>query len=258
MKAVLLRTVPPDRLIDLTHELTAHAVPEAAFVLWSMAREFPSGTVHLAVVDPGVGGARAPVAVECRDGSYLVGPDNGVLFPLAEALGIRRAVRLDPARIERPGRVGTTFDGRDLFAPAAARLARGEPISRLGPAHRLRPLRWPEPRALRGEGAEGAILHIDRFGNVITNVPVGWLPKGGTRVSVRVGRGRERSLSRATSYEALGTGRLGVLGSSFGLVELAVARGRAADRLRVRVGARVRLGWRPRGMMVNSEGPRRR
>jgi len=125
MKAVLLRSIPPGHVIDVTHDLPAHAVTEAAFVLRSIGEQFPAGTIHVAVVDPGVGSARVPLMVQCADGSVLVGPDNGILAPLAHALGRPRGFRIDPSRLGGGPREGTTFDGRDLFAPTAALLARG-------------------------------------------------------------------------------------------------------------------------------------
>jgi S-adenosylmethionine hydrolase len=260
MKAVLLRTLPPERLVELVNDLPVHAVGEAAYLLRAMVRQFPPGAVHLVVVDPGVGGSRAPVAVECRDGSFLVGPDNGVLTPVAEALGVRRTVRIRPTSARQPSRVGTTFDGRDLFAPAAARLASGTPLSRLGPAHSLRPFRLPPPTRTP-TGARGEVVHVDRFGNLVTNVPTDWLPRRGTWVELGGATGRRRRLPRAESYEALGRGRLGVLGSSFGTLEVAVALGRADRRLGLRAGSPVRFSWRRapvRRVRVNSARPRHR
>jgi S-adenosyl-L-methionine hydrolase (adenosine-forming) len=245
MKAVLARSVSPGRLVDLTHDLPAHSVAEAAFVLRAMAVGFPPGTVHLAVIDPGVGGRRAPIVIACRDGSRLVGPDNGVLYPLALALGIRSVHRLSLRRGDAPHRVGTTFDGRDLFAPAAARLAQGAPPARMGPSHRPRPYRVPQPE-IRPHSARGQVVHVDRFGNLITNVPSKAVPGGVRRLTVKVGRAPRRLLPLGSSYEALGTGRLGVLGSSFGSLEVSVARGRADRRTHARVGTRVRFAWGPR------------
>jgi S-adenosyl-L-methionine hydrolase (adenosine-forming) len=242
MKAVLSHSLGPGGWVELTHDLPRHAVAESAFLLRAMAGGFPAGTVHLAVVDPGVGGARAPVAIACRDGSALVGPDNGVLFPLATALGRPRGYRLDPRRIGARPRVGATFDGRDLFAPAAALLARGRSPDRLGRPCRLRRYAIPPP-ARTARGAGGEVVHIDHFGNLITNVPTDWVPPGTERVGVRVGRSRPRSLPWTTHYESLGAGRLGALGSSFGTLELAVDRGRADRRLLARVGAPVILRW---------------
>ena len=146
MKAVLYRALPDATVVDLTHEIRPHAVAEAAFLLRHMARGFPRGAVHLAVVDPGVGGRRAPIAIRTREGAHLVGPDNGVLWPLAEELGFRAAVRLDPARVVARRGLSRTFEGRDLFAPAAARIAGGTPIGTLGRPIRPVPLTLARPR----------------------------------------------------------------------------------------------------------------
>jgi len=242
MKAVLAHRLPPGWVVDLTHDLRPHAVEEAAFVVRAMAERFPAGSVHVVVVDPGVGGRRAPVAVECRDGSALVGPDNGVLIPLAEALGGGRAYRIDPTRLGTSARLGTTFDGRDIFAPAAAHLARGASPDALGPPTTLARPRANPARRVAGGGV-GAIAHVDRFGNLVTDVPTDWVPPGVATLGVRVA-GARRQLPFVTSYEAGGRGRLVALGSSFGSLELAVVEGRAVDRLGAAVGAPVRFLWR--------------
>ena len=242
MKAVLVHRLRPGQVVDLAHDLRPHAVGEAAFLLRSMAGGFPPGTVHVAVIDPGVGGRRAPIAIECADGSTLVGPDNGVLLPLAEQLGRPRAYRIDPQRLDARGRIGTTFDGRDLFAPTAARLARGTPAHRLGV--RIQPHHYAVPAAVRTRsGGRGEVLHVDRFGNLITNLPTEWLPRGARRVEVRLGRGARRTLPVASSYEALGRGGVGVLGSSFGLLEVSESEGSAARRLRAVVGTPAEVTW---------------
>ncbi len=243
MKAVLLRTVAPGQVVDLAHDLTPHAVGEAAFLLRAMAREFPPGSIHVVVVDPGVGGTRAPVVLSCRRRIALVGPDNGVLYPLAKELGLFRAHRIDPRRLRR-ARIGTTFDGRDVFAPAAALLAQGRPPSDLGPPVRPTPLALPEPRR-DPPRLEGEVVLVDRFGNLITNLPTAWLSPSPGPFRVRVGR-RAWVVPRVSSYEALGPGRLGLLGSSFGTLELARSGGRASDRLSARAGDRVTLEPRPR------------
>ncbi len=247
VKGALLRACPTVPLVDLTHELPRHRISEAAFILRAMATSFPPGTVHVAVVDPGVGGQRAPIAIRCGDGSVLVGPDNGVLAPLARALGRPKGYRLDPARIEPRGRVGTTFDGRDLFAPAAARIAGGEPLSRLGTPAPFQDRRLPE--AVRSpRSAAGEVVHVDHFGNLISNVPSVWIPSGAGGLAVSVGRRREVRVPWVASYDALGRRRLGTLGSSFGTAEVAVAEGSAADRLHARTGTPLEFRWGPGGV----------
>jgi S-adenosylmethionine hydrolase len=261
MKAALVSgDVEPSRIVDLTHELPAHGVAEAAFVLRAMARGFPSRTVHVVVVDPGVGGGRAPVVITTRDGPLLVGPDNGVLIPLAEEFGLGRAYRIDRARLKLGARVGTTFDGRDLFAPAAALLANGARPSSLGPTASLVMYRVPRGARLR-DGARGEVLHVDRFGNLITSIPTEWVPRTAGTVRLQCAGRRPRRVPWTTSYESLRTGALGALGSSFGLVEAAVGQGRAVDRLRARVGSPVTVRWgprrEPRGQRSNSARPRK-
>ncbi|HTT15693.1 MAG TPA: SAM-dependent chlorinase/fluorinase [Thermoplasmata archaeon] len=252
MKAVLARRLPPGLVVDLVHDLAPHDVREAGFLVRAMGQGFPAGTVHLVVVDPGVGGRRAPIAVACRDGSALVGPNNGVLEPLARALGRPRAYRLSPERLPTPAaRVGTTFDGRDLFAPAAAAIALGTRPAALGPPIALRALARAEPR--RGRGVlRGEIVHVDRFGNLVTNLPSGWAPPPGRSLTVTLGGRRIGRLPVTTHYEALGQGRAGILGSSFGLLEIAVREGRAAERFRARVGLAVTLAATPASRRATS------
>lgn len=240
MKAVLYRALPTVRVVDLAHDLAPHRVGEAAFLLRHMAAGFPAGTVHVAVVDPGVGSARAAVAVACSDGSRLVGPDNGVLSPLAAHLGLRRCVRLSRERVAPGARGSATFDGRDLFAPAAARLAGGAPLDELGTPFDLEAK--PIPTAVhRHGGVDGTVLHVDRFGNLITNVEPGALPPGVRRVVVRFGRGRPRILPFVRTYSDLAPGRLGLLNSSFGLLEVAAREASAADRCHAGPGDPLRL-----------------
>ncbi len=261
MKAALISGgVIPGQVVDLSHDLTAHGIEEAAFLLREMARAFPSNSVHVAVVDPGVGGRRQPIAIETRAGPILVGPDNGVLIPLARELGLGRAHRIDPSKLGRPPRVGTTFDGRDVFAPAAALLASGRRTSALGPPMTPKSYAIPEP-SRTPKGARGEVIHQDRFGNLVTNVPTGWIDPGVRRLELTSGRARHRATPFVTSYESLGRGTVGVLGSSFGLLEVAVGVGRASDRLRAGVGSRVVLTWRrrslARGDKANSARPRK-
>jgi S-adenosylmethionine hydrolase len=243
MKAALLRYLPPERIVEIAHDLPAHGIPEAAFVLEHVGSAFPRGTVHLVVVDPGVGGDRAPLAIRCREGSVLVGPDNGVLAPLAARLGDPRAYRLDPERVRPGGTVSPTFEGRDLFAPAAAQLATRVPISRLG---RPTPfLRYELPRATRSKDwIRGEILHVDRFGNLITNVPSAWLPRIPSTASVRWGR-RRLLLPRRRTYADLPPACVGILGSSFGTLEVSAREASAAATLRLGVGDRIAFSNSP-------------
>jgi S-adenosyl-L-methionine hydrolase (adenosine-forming) len=242
MKAMLYRRLPAGSVVDLALNLPAHKVPEAAFLLLHMAQRFPAGTVHVAVVDPGVGGPRAPAGIATRDGSVLVGPDNGLLWPLATALGNPRAFRLDPARVASQAAVSPTFEGRDLFAPAAALLASGASLEFLGTP--FQPTKYDLPVAEVGPtGIDAVVLHVDRFGNVITNAPSTAGPAVGKTLSVRVGRGPPRSGVRQRTYTDLRPEGWGVLGSSFGYLEISCRERSAAERFGAHVGDRVRLTW---------------
>jgi S-adenosyl-L-methionine hydrolase (adenosine-forming) len=246
MKGVLYRSLPAGHVVDLTHDLPPHRIAEAAFLVRQMAVAFPAGTVHLVVVDPGVGGDRAAIAQTTRDGSCLVGPDNGVLAPLAARLGVAGVVRLDPERIQAGGPVGRTFEGRDLFAPAAARLALGAKLGTLGAAWRHRPLDLPEAE-ITPSGARGMIMHLDHFGNAITNIPTAALPAS-TRSVELILRGRRRhGVPVRPIYETLPRDGLGLVSSSFGTLELAVRERSAAAGLHLRVGQTVRIRWRSAG-----------
>jgi S-adenosylmethionine hydrolase len=232
IKGVLLTQLPDVTIVDVTHEVPAHDVESARLTVARYWRRFPRGTVHLAIVDPGVGGTRAAMAVE-SDGRLLLGPDNGVLSPALLASGAR-AVRLGV-----PQRASATFHGRDVFAPAAARLALGVALDDLGePMHEPLVRRTPEARRLADGGVEGVVIAIDRFGNAITNL----LTLGTGAIEIE---GRALPLRRV--YEDVEPGAPVALVGSNGLVEIAVREGSAAERLGIRRGARVVLRAAPRG-----------
>jgi S-adenosyl-L-methionine hydrolase (adenosine-forming) len=226
MKGVLLSLVANVELVDITHDIPAQDVHAARLTLARVWRRFPSGTVHLVVVDPGVGSARGGLAIS-NDGRALVGPDNGVLSP-ALLVSDARVVELPVA-----SNASATFHGRDVFAPAAAALANREPIDALGPqAHAPIILRTPEPIRDADGSLVGEVIHVDRFGNAVTNL-IGL--RGGT---IEVGT-TQISLRRTYAEVPVGT-LLAVVGSS-GLIEIAVRDGNAARQLQLVRGARVLL-----------------
>lgn len=240
MKGVMLSAIPTLRFVDLTHEVAPQDVMEAAFLLNTAAWEFPAGTVHLVVVDPGVGTDRRPVAIRAG-GHYFVGPDNGLFSLLLDGEPIDAGVRLDPAQVGADDRLSTTFHGRDLFAPAAARLAAGTALDALGPSlDQLKALHWalPIPDA---EGIRGWVVHIDRFGNCITNIPRAMLKeqRGGRSVVCYVGSGVVRGLRETYGTVEKGEPLLVVGSSDF--LEIAVNSGNAATMLDIRKGAPVNL-----------------
>lgn len=168
MKGVILGIAPDARLVDLSHEIAPQNVREAAFVLLASYSFFPAHTVHLVVVDPGVGSARRPIVLRTPSGTF-VGPDNGVFSYVMDREPVGALVALADPHYRLP-RVSHTFHGRDVFAPAAAHLAAGVPIADLGPPV-SDPVSLPLPRLeVAVEGIVGQVLHVDHFGNVVTSI----------------------------------------------------------------------------------------
>ncbi len=234
MKGVLSSLAPGTALVDIAHDVAPGDVEAAAWVLGRVWRRFPPGCVFLAVVDPGVGGDRRAVAAQI-DARWFVGPDNGLASRVLETADARLALAIDPGRIAG-GPVSPTFHGRDLFAPATAALSVGrEPVD-LGPALDPSTLRrLPSVAARRtGRAVRGAVAHVDRFGNLITNIPAAAV---GPSALVEVG-GIELSGIRAT-YEQVAPGRLVALIGSGGTLEIALRGGSAAGELGVGRGAEV-------------------
>lgn len=213
VKGVLHRLCPGVAVVDLTHTIAPQQVREGAWVLLTAYRWFPPGTVFLCVVDPGVGTARAAVAVAAGD-YFFVGPDNGLLYPAVADAGFRAAVQLAV-----PPGASATFHGRDVFAPAAARLAGGAALADLGgPAPPLQPLQFHR------QGREGEVVRVDRFGNVTTNLP----PEPGQwRYRVTLGTFQAELPLVPTYAHGPETGLFLVVGSA-GTLELAVKNGSAA------------------------------
>ena len=240
MKGVLLREVPSLRIVDMTHDVSSHQVLEGAFLLRYCCAAFPPGTIHVGIVDPGVGGDRQPIVISCSGGTVLVGPDNGLLVPLAEYMGEPKAYRLSREKVVPHTWVSATFEGRDLFAPAAARLAKGAHPEELGEATNYMPFRFPQP-SFDGNVVNAAVLHIDHFGNVITNLStsdfIGKHADFGEWVAISTHAHQFRAPIVKT-YGELPQGGLGIVGSSFGLIEISVNRGRARDFLGLWPGSR--------------------
>jgi len=224
IKGVLLSQVPDALVVDVTHDVPAHDVESGRLALARYWRRFPAGTVHLAVVDPGVGSSRAALAVE-SDGRFLVGPDNGLLSP-ALLLGAARVVELTV-----PAQAAPTFHGRDVFAPAAAALLLGTPLEALGHPYLAPVLRRTPEAHRRADGAIlGEVITVDRFGNAITNC-LGM--RGG---SIEVGG---HTLAIARTYADAAPGALVALCGSTGLIEVALRDGSAATHLGLARGAPV-------------------
>lgn len=234
LKGALLSVDPRLTLVDLSHEVPPYDIAAGALLLEAAVPAFPAGVVHLAVVDPGVGGARRPLVVG-QGGRWFVGPDNGLFtaFLGPDAL----AWEIDAALA--PGPLSATFHGRDLFAPLAARLAAGRPPRPLGRAvdDPVR-LDWPAPRRVAGALA-GVVVHVDDFGNLVTNVRVADLAELGAAPVVEIAGRSLPGLARTYAERAPGD-CLALIGSG-GRLEVAVARGSAARELGLGVGAPFRV-----------------
>lgn len=216
------------RVVELTHDVRRHDVRQGAYVLRSAVQLFPAGTVHLAVVDPGVGTARRGIAV--RSGGYFfVGPDNGLLLPAAVAVGVPEVREIAHPDLRR-AQVAPTFWGRDVFAPCARWLALGFPFPEVGPVV-TDPVPLAEAQPLRQPGElVGQVVAQDIFGNLSTNLPGGWLTDLADVVSIQAGDRQEAAL-RVRTYGEAPVGALVVLVGSDGFVEVAVREGHAGMRL---------------------------
>lgn len=217
MKGAILSAFRGATIVDLAHGLQPYAILQAAFLLDGAWRAFPPGTVHVAVVDPGVGTSRPALALHTGE-HYFVGPDNGVFTFLPDEITGQVALRI-------PADASATFHGRDVFAPAAAHLAAGGELAALGrPSRGLTRLAVAAEKV--GEAYRALVLHCDRFGNVVTNLP--------PRVLPRLRSVNGRPLRPVRTFEEGADGEIVALLGSSGRVELAVRQGSAQDRLQVR------------------------
>jgi S-adenosylmethionine hydrolase len=236
MKGVILSLAPNAAIIDISHDVLPQDVRHGARLLATAVPHFPAGAVHVAVVDPGVGGARRGIALRTSLGTF-VGPDNGLFTPFLRAR-VACVALTNPATHRHP--VSATFHGRDVFAPVAAHLINGFPLAGLGPAvddpialFEPVPIRLPDGQ-LRAE-----IVHVDRFGNLVTNVgPLEWAELDPDAIRVVVGG---VSLAVHRFYGAVAPGAILALVGSSGHLEIAVREGSAAERLGLGVGATVEV-----------------
>ena len=246
MKGVILGINPSAVIIDLTHEVSPMDILQGAFLLGTAWHHFPAGTIHIAVVDPGVGTQRRVLAVEVHDHTFLV-PDNGLLSFILPNEAISNspfkpylqdipsscsATVLTNAKFwNNP--VSSTFHGRDIFAPVAGYLALGEPRETMGnPVKSVTQLALPGSRWLNGN-LSGYVIHIDRFGNIVTTVSAASVEN--MRISIHINGG---AIAELTKTYGSGHGLVAHIGSH-GYIEIAVANGNAAEFLKARVGDKV-------------------
>jgi S-adenosyl-L-methionine hydrolase (adenosine-forming) len=241
---VIARIAPDVRVIDLTHGIEPQAVLQGAVVLRNTLPYVPAG-VHLAVVDPDVGGNRRAIAIRARDGRTFVGPDNGLLALAADAAGIEAVHELVDPEYRLPN-VSRTFHARDVFAPAAAHLAAGVAVDRLGPS--LDPaglvrIQVPEPSVGRSQ-LSTTVLVVDRFGNVATNARREHVAalgvENGAQLEIRLALDRYY-VQLADTFADAQAGELILYEDSYGLMTLAISRGDAAGLTGVRAGDEIRI-----------------
>lgn len=256
MKGVILGINPEAKIIDICHTITPQNVSQAAFVLNTAYEFFPQRTIHVVVVDPGVGTERQAVILRTPSADFIA-PDNGVLSYVMQQFSPPHSLHVTPVegprRIELPAGleavaitrpefwrspVSPTFHGRDIFAPVAAHLSLGSPPINFGEAiTSLAVLSLPTPYQAADGALVGHVLHIDNFGNLITNIRREELPRAAQPITVDIGG---RSISGLSRTYAAGTGLLALIGSS-GYLEVSLKEGNAGDFLGAGVGAEVRI-----------------
>lgn len=237
MKGVILSVSRDIAIVDLAHDIGPQDISQAAFVIESAYKYFPKGTVNLVVVDPGVGSLRRRLAMRCGN-YYFVGPDNGVFsFPIRNE-GISECVEI-PVPEQNNGLRGVTFEGRDVFAPIAAKIACGVPLSEIGsPITNPVELSTPRPR-ITEDTVDGRIIYIDHFGNCVSNIELSDIEHFDRDLMVTLAGVTIGTLGKCYSDVEIG-GTLSLI-NSVDHVEIAINHGSAAEVLNVKVGSMVRV-----------------
>ncbi len=236
MKGVILGICPDAGLVDISHLIAPQDVRSGAFVLFTTYEYFPPGSIHLVVVDPGVGTERVPICIRTRSFSFI-GPDNGIF-----SLILKKETGWKARKLENPQfrlhPVSNTFHGRDIFAPAAAHLALGARFDLLGPLCDPLIPEWSGPQIEKGR-VEGEVIHIDHFGNAITNVSHKMLEKRGPSEKWAISFEKKLIHSIKKAYGLTEPGEALVLAGSSGLIEIAISHGNAASEMGLRRGTKV-------------------
>jgi S-adenosylmethionine hydrolase len=237
MKAVILKICPQANIVDISHEIKKFSIRMGAFTLAAASPYFPKGTIHVAVVDPGVGTKRRALLVETKD-AFFIGPDNGLLMLAAQKQGIRHVYDITNKRFMLP-HVSRTFHGRDIFAPAAAHLAKDCNPSGFGSTINDYVIpTFAKPRLKNGE-MSGEVLQIDDFGNIITNISKQDLKKAGvtegSKLNIKLGE-ETVSLKFYSAYGEAPTKTPLALIGSHDFLEIAVNQGNASKRFKTKIG----------------------
>ncbi len=234
LKGAIYAVAPDARVTDLTHQVPSFDIREGAYLLGRAARQFPPGTIFVAVVDPGVGTARRAIAISTAKGRFFVGPDNGLFTRILEDEAPCVVHELDERRYWRDPGASTTFHGRDIFGPVAAHLSRGVAIDSLGPRVDS-PVKLTTTAAVRdGEATLGEITHVDVYGNCSTNIPASLVGEGTFDVA-------GRKFPRRATYAGVPEGHPVLVIDSDGRVELALNMGNLGAAAGWKAGTPVRL-----------------
>jgi S-adenosylmethionine hydrolase len=239
VKGVILSITPTAKIVDITHEITPFNIQEGALTLLLAAREFPMGTVFVAVVDPGVGTVRHPILLVTKDGKYFIGPDNGLLSMVMNELGVDKVYEIKNPNWFRKKNISHTFHGKDIFGPAAAHLVKGDDITTIGPTI-TDYVKLPfQTATLSGNKIKGNVIFIDTYGNIQVNITASLLEKANLRkgdlLHVRIGD-KDESFKFLSTYGDVPSGDLLALMASTEFLEIAINLGNAADRLKAKLG----------------------
>lgn len=240
MKAVILSINPKATIVDISHCVEKYDIRMAAYILARATPHFPEDSVHVAVVDPEVGTTRRPILIQTSH-AYYVGPDNGILIMATTNDGIRQVREITSSKMMMP-HVSKTFDGRDIFAPAAAHLTKGTGPEKFGPELFKYVVPTFANKRKTGNSIDGEIFYADSFGNVVTNFTVQDLEKSNVqgRIELKIGN-RALKLKLRRSYAESKTSELFAIIGSGGLLEISKNKASAAEALRTRVGNRISL-----------------
>lgn len=238
LKAVLISVAPEARLVDISHEIPPQDIMAGAWVVRNSAMLYPPGSVHLVVVDPGVGTRRKPIAIKIED-QYFVGPDNGIFSLIADQYNYK-GVELTNPDFWRPN-PSSTFHGRDIFAPVAAHLANGASLDKLGkPIEKLETYRWAVPISDK-DGVQGWILHIDHFGNLISNIPESMIREAEEKSDIKIYVGNTILSKLVSTFGDVPDGEPAAYIGSSGVLEIAINKGDAREMLGVEKGAQISI-----------------
>jgi hypothetical protein len=240
MKAVILKISPNARIVDITHQIDKFNIRMGAYMLAAAAPYFPKGTIHVAVIDPGVGTQRKDIIIQTKQ-DYFIGPDNGVLALAAKSQGIMHVYRIENPKFMLP-EVSNTFHGRDVFAPAAAHLANGVSPSEFGAEiHKIVVPKFAKITR-RKDTLAGEVIHIDGFGNIITNLREKELESLGVKKTVNLKLKNTRlKLKFCKAYVEVDARQPLVIIGSHNFLEVSINQGNAAEKFQIRVGDKVAL-----------------